>query len=121
VERIAVSLAASISIAGTIQTLVALIVVRRRVPGFRIVPLVRRALWFLAAMMPAAAAGFGILMLLGGLGADSFVVSSFGGVFASIAMAGTGMLAVYATVLTVTKNDEFIAFVRPILARLIRR
>ena len=121
VERIAIGLAASITIAGTIQTLVALLIIRRRVPDLEVLPLVRRALWFLAAMMPAAAAGFGILMLLGGLGADSFVVSSFGGVFASIAMAGTGMLAVYATVLTVTKNDEFIAFVRPILARLIRR
>ncbi|MGV8912193.1 MAG: murein biosynthesis integral membrane protein MurJ [Rhodoglobus sp.] len=117
-ERIAMGLAAMISIAGTIQTVIALIVLRKRVPGFMILPLVRRALWFLGAMLPAAAAGFGILILLGGFGGDSFVVSGFGGGFVSIALAGTGMLVVYAATLAVTKNDEFFAFVRPIVSRL---
>jgi len=121
VERIAIGLAASISIAGTIQTLVALFVVRKRVPELELLPLARRALWFLAAMIPAAAAGFGILMVLGGFGPDSFVVAGFSGGFASIAVTGTGMLAVYSTVLALTKNDEFFAFVRPIAARLTRR
>jgi putative peptidoglycan lipid II flippase len=121
VESIAVGLAASISIAGTIQTLVALVVVRIRVPGFRIVPLVRRALWFVAAMVPAAGVGVGILLLLGGFGAGSFVVSGFASGFASIALTGTAMLVVYATVLAFTKNPEFVAFVRPIIARLTRR
>ncbi|GAA1211426.1 murein biosynthesis integral membrane protein MurJ [Rhodoglobus aureus] len=121
VDRIAMGLAAMISIAGTIQTIVALIVLRKRVPGFLLLPLVLRALWFLAAMVPAAAAGFGILMLLGGFGPGSFVVSGFAGGFASIALAGTGMLIVYAATLALTKNAEFFAFARPILSRLRRR
>ena len=121
VDRIAISLAGAISIAGTIQTVVALLVVRKRVPELKLLPLVLRTLWFLAAMVPAAAAGFGILMLLGGLGAGSFVVSGFSGGFASIALAGTSMLIVYATTLAFTKNAEFFAFVRPILSRLRRR
>ena len=72
-------------------------------------------------MIPSAGVGYGILMLLGGFGEGSFVVSGFAGGFASIALAGTGMLAVYATVLALTKNDEFFAFVRPIIARVTRR
>ncbi|TQO20013.1 putative peptidoglycan lipid II flippase [Rhodoglobus vestalii] len=120
-DRIAMGLAAMISIAGTIQTIIALIVVRKRVPGFLLLPLVLRALWFLAAMLPAAAAGFGILMLLGGFGEDSFVVSSFLGGFVSIALAGSGMLIVYGAVLALTKNAEFFAFARPIASRLLRR
>ncbi|EPR75096.1 putative peptidoglycan lipid II flippase MurJ [Leifsonia rubra CMS 76R] len=121
VERIAMGLAAAITISGTIQTTVALFVVRKRVPGFELMPLVRRTLWFAGAMIPAAGAGFGILMLLGGFGEDSFVVSGFSGGVASIAMAGTGMLAVYSATLALTRNDEFFAFVRPIMARLRRR
>jgi putative peptidoglycan lipid II flippase len=121
VDRIAVSLAASISITGTLQTVIALIVVRKRVPDLRILPIIRRALWFLAAMIPAAAVGLAILLVLGGFGEGSFVVAGFAGGFASIAITGTAMLTVYATVLAVTKNPEFLAFVRPILLRLSRR
>ncbi|QAV70658.1 murein biosynthesis integral membrane protein MurJ [Salinibacterium sp. UTAS2018] len=121
VERIAMSLALAISIAGTIQTTIALFVLRKRLPGFEILPLLRRLLWFATAMIPAAAAGVGILLLLGGFGEGSFVVSSFLTGFISIAVAGIGMLLVYSAVLALTKNDEFLAFVRPIVARLTRR
>ncbi|MEH6780672.1 MAG: murein biosynthesis integral membrane protein MurJ [Rhodoglobus sp.] len=121
VERIAMGLATAITISGTIQTTVALFVIRKRVPGFELLPLLRRLLWFAAAMIPSAGVGYGILMLLGGFGEGSFVVSGFAGGFASIALAGTGMLAVYAIVLALTKNDEFFAFVRPIIARVTRR
>lgn len=121
VERIAMGLATAITISGTIQTTVALFVIRKRVPGFELLPLLRRILWFAAAMIPAAGVGYGILMLLGGFGEGSFVVSGFAGGFVSIAITGTAMLAVYAAVLALTKNDEFFAFVRPIMARLTRR
>ena len=121
VERIAMGLATAISISGTVQTTVALFVIRKRVPGFEILPILRRILWFAAAMIPAAGTGYGILLLLGGFGEGSFVVSGFFGGFASIAITGTAMLAVYASVLALTKNDEFFAFVRPIRARLTRR
>jgi len=121
VDRIAMSLAASISIAGTIQTIVALFVVRSRVAGFELMPLILRALWFVAAMVPASAAGYGILILLGGFGEGSFVVSGFSGGFASIALAGSAMLVVYAAVLALTRNAEFFALVRPIVGRLTRR
>ncbi|MBH0116904.1 murein biosynthesis integral membrane protein MurJ [Salinibacterium sp. NG253] len=119
-DRIAMGLAAMISIAGTMQTIIALIVVRKRVPGFQLLPLVLRALWFLAAMIPSAAAGFGILALLGGLGEGSFAVSGFAGAFVSIALSGTGMLIVYAATLALTRNSEFFAFARPIVSRLRR-
>ncbi|QYH34890.1 murein biosynthesis integral membrane protein MurJ [Salinibacterium sp. M195] len=121
VERIAMGLATAITISGTIQTTVALFVIRKRVPGFELLPLLRRILWFAAAMIPAAGVGYGILVLLGGFGEGSFVVSGFAGGFASIAITGTAMLAVYSAVLALTKNDEFFAFVRPIMARLTRR
>lgn len=121
VDRIAIGLAASISLAQIVHTSVGLVVIRKRVPGFEVLPLVRRSLWFFAAMIPAAAAGFGILMLLGGFGEGSFVVAGFAGGFISIAIAGTSMLIVYGAVLALTKNDEFFAFVRPIMSRLARR
>lgn len=121
VDLIAIGLAGAISLAGIIQTGVALIVVRRKVPGFAVIPILRRALLFLAAMIPAAVAGFGILLLLGGFSEGSFVVSGFASGLVSIALAGTGMLVVYSAVLGITRNAEFFAFARPIMARLTRR
>ena len=55
-------------------------------------------------MIPAAAAGLGMLQLLGGTGDGAFPVTGFVGPAIAMVVVGITMLAVYAAVLLVTRN-----------------
>ena len=120
VETIAIGLAASLTLAGTVQTIVAAVLLRRRIGGLDAAPVARQALWFVLAALPAAAAGLGILFALGGLGAGAFPVSGILGGIVSMVLAGAGMAVVYFAVLALAKNEEFRSAAAPILARLRR-
>ena len=100
----AVGLALAISVFGIMQTIAALAIMRRRLPGLRIRSLLGQLLWFIAAMIPAAAAGLGMLQLLGGTGDGAFPVTGFVGPAIAMVVVGITMLAVYAAVLLVTRN-----------------
>ena len=81
----------------------------------------RHALWYLGAALPAAAAGIGVLLLLGGVSDGAFPVSSIGGGILSMALSGSVMSLVYAAVLWLSRNPEFRAILVPLAARLRRR
>lgn len=119
-QWIAVSLAGVITIAGTIQTTLAGILLHRRIGGLGMASVARRAGWFLLAALPAAGVGVGVIALLGGVGDGAFPVHSILGGIVTMAIAGSAMLAVYCGILLATKNPEFVAFARPVLSRLRR-
>lgn len=118
-DRIAVGLAAALTIAGTAQAILAAIVLSRRMGGLAAAPVVRQTLWFLLAAVPAAAAGIGVLLALGGFGAGAFPVTG-AGALASMALAGTAMAVVYLGTLAALRNEELRKFTSPLVARLRR-
>ncbi len=121
VEWIGVALALLLSVAGTIQTITAAVLLRRRLHGLAWGQVATRTLWFLGAALVAGAAGAGILLLLGGIVDGAFPVSGPAGAIASMAAVGLTMAVVYLAVLWITRNPELRAFVTPIAGRLRRR
>lgn len=83
--------------------------------------LLLRHVQYLAAAIPAAAVGFGLLVVLGGLSDGGFAVSSFLGAFASIAVLGLAMTAVYFGVLAAFKHPELTPTLGAIRSRFRRR
>ena len=75
VPWIAVALALALSVAGTVQTVVAIVLLRRKLHGLAVAPVVLRGLIFLGAALVAALAGVGVLAALGGIGPESFAVA----------------------------------------------
>ena len=120
-EWIAVGLALVLSLAGTVQTITAIVLLRRKLHGLDFGPVVGRGLWFLGAAAVAAAAGWGVLHLLGGVGDGAFPVSGPLPAIASMAVAGLTMAVIYLAVLWLTRNPELRSFVQPLLARVRRR
>ncbi len=118
VPWIAVALALALSVAGTVQTIVAIVLLRRKLYGLAVAPVVLRGLIFLGAALVAALAGVGVLAALGGIGPESFAVAGRIQAFLSVAAAGTAMLVVYAGVLWVAKVPELRSLAAPILRRL---
>ncbi|TAL41096.1 MAG: murein biosynthesis integral membrane protein MurJ [Salinibacterium sp.] len=115
---IAIGLAVSLTIAGTIQTIVAGLALHRRIGEVGMRPVLRQSGWFALAAVPAAAAGILILLAIGGFGAGAFPVSSFLGGGVSVAVAGIGMLLVYVAVLALARNAELLALAGPLLRRM---
>lgn len=120
VELIAIGLAATLTIAGTIQTILAAILLRPRLGGLDAGPVARQTLWFILAAVPAAAAGLGVLAALGWVGDGAFPVSGIVGGIVSMALAGGAMALVYFGVLALFRNEELRSFSAPIMARLRR-
>lgn len=100
----AVGLAIAMSLVGTLQTVASVSVLRRRIPAFRVSRVLAQLAWFSAAMLPAAGAGIGVLVLLGGTGDGAYPVSGFIPAAVSMAVVGVVMLLVYAAVLAMTRN-----------------
>jgi putative peptidoglycan lipid II flippase len=116
-DIIAVGLAATLTVAGTIQAIVAAFVLRRRIGGLDAAPVARQTLWFVLAALPAAAAGLATLYALGWLGRGAFPVSGFLGGAISMAAAGTVMVIVYIGVLAAMRNEELRTAAAPLLRR----
>jgi putative peptidoglycan lipid II flippase len=105
---VAAGIALVTSIAGTAQAVVAAVLLRRRLGGVGGTRLARRFGAYLLATAPSAAAGVGILWLLGGLPGDGsgFAVSGPVQGVASVIMIGAVSLAVYLGVLAVARVPE---------------
>jgi len=116
-DRIAMSIALALSLACLVQSVVALSLAKRRIPGLRLLPLLGRLAWAVAAMIPAAAIGWGIGAVVRSSGAGSGWIPSF----ATAVVAGAAMLIVYGAIMWLTRNPEARAFLSPALARLRRR
>jgi putative peptidoglycan lipid II flippase len=117
----AAAIAVVVSIAGGIQAIIAIGLLRRRIGGVdgrRILS----GLWrFLLAAAVSMLAGAGVLLLLGGVSSGAFPVSGFFAAVVSIAVAGVVMLAVYVGVLVLLRSADLKTGLAPLTSRLSRR
>jgi len=120
-DWIAVGIAAVTSIAGSAQTIVAIILVRRRIGGMDGRLVLRRHLQYLVFALVAGAIGFLVLLLLGGLSADGFAQSDRAAAILSIVLIGGVIGAVYLGLLTVFRNPELTSVTDILKARFSRR
>jgi len=118
VGQIAWGLALSASIAGGIQTLVALVVLRRKLGGLSLKPLVVNFAKFALAALPASAAGLGLL--LGWGGADGGAYLSESALWSGVVMGGitVAMVLVYGGVSLLLRSEDARAVTGPVLRRL---
>ncbi len=118
VEQIAAGLALSASVAGGVQTLVALFVLRRKLGGLSLTPLIASFARFALAALPASAAGLGLLLVLGGAEGAWYLEQS--ALWSGVVMVGITltMVLVYVGVLMLLRSDDARAVTEPVLRRL---
>jgi len=117
---IASTLAVGASFASTVQFLAALVLLRGRVGGLGGGPFALALLWFLAAAIPAAFAGWATLQWWGAGEPAGFVRDSTLGALSGLAAGGVVVTGVYIGVLLLTRNKDVHAVLRAAL-RLVRR
>ncbi len=107
-ELVAAGIALVTSIAGTIQAVVAALLLRRRLGGTGGRRIARRFGAYLLATVPAAAAGLGILWLLGGLPGDGGGFAVSGRMPGALSVAAIGLVTggVYLGVLALARIPE---------------
>jgi len=115
-DQIAYGLALSASTAGTLQTVVALVVLRRKLGGLGLLPLAIKFLTYALAALPASALGVGILVWFN-QGANAVLTGS--SVVAGLLMAliTVAMSATYALFLWLLRNGEFLEMTAGIRSR----
>jgi len=120
VQWIAVGIASVMTIAGTAQTVLAAILLRRRLGGLDAAPLLRQVGWFAGAAVVAASVGGVIVWLLGGFVDGGFAIDSRIGGAVTMAVAGVVMAAIYFALLAVTRNETLSSLAAPLIRRLRR-
>jgi putative peptidoglycan lipid II flippase len=117
---IGIGIAIVMSVTTGLQTLLSLVILRRRLSGIDARRVVRQYSLFLLAAIPSTVVG---VLIVGALGAFSggFAVSGFVNAAVAIVAAGFGMLAVYVAALYLLRSPEIVSFVAPVLSRLARR
>src|SRR5690606_25827266 len=118
VDYIAVGIALVTVVSVTIQTLVAFLVLRRRIGHLGGRVLLRRHISYAASAIAAAAAGLVIVWSLGAFTPDGFAVGSVLGAIVSIAASGCAMAAVYGGILLAARNPELRSIVGTVTRRL---
>ncbi len=117
----AAAIALVVSLAGTVQAVLAFALLRRRtggVDGRRILD----GLWrFLVAGFASLIAGAGFLVILGGVGQGAFPVRGIVGAVVSSAVVGVVMLIVYTGILALLRSRDLETGIAPILDRIARR
>lgn len=106
VEVLAIGIASTMSISGTLQTLLAAVLLRRRlghIDGFRIVRSLSR---FAVAAVPAAIAGIALVWVLGGLRDGGFAVTGVFGAAVSLLLVGLVMTGCYVGMLHLMRASE---------------
>ncbi|MFJ3030296.1 DUF6049 family protein [Curtobacterium sp. NPDC087080] len=115
---VGVSIAACTTLAGTAQTIIALVLVRRRLNGIE-GPLVARShLQFVVAALVAGVVGAVVVWALGTFSSGGFAMSDRTGALVTIALAGAAMAVVYFGVLVVARNGEIANAVKLLRGRL---
>jgi len=120
VAYIALGIAAVTTIAGVAQTLLAAVLIRRRLGGFGGRLLATRHLVFFAAAIVAGAVGAAAVWLLGGYSDGGWALDSPVSAALSMAVAGSIMLGFYLAALLLVRNPEALALISP-LTRRVRR
>lgn len=124
-SSIAAGVAIVTSLAGTVQALVMLALLRRRLGGLDGRLLLRRFGSYALAMLPAAIVGVLVLWALGGLAPLGFPTIGFAlankaAALASVVLIGGVTLAVYLGVLALARVPELAELTRPLRRRLTR-
>ena len=117
-QWIGVGLALVTVVSGSAQAIIAIVVVRRRLGGMDGALILKRHLQYFGLALLAGAAGLGVLLALGGLAPDSFVLAGRLQALASIALVGSAMAAVYTALLLLMRNPELTSVVGTVLSRL---
>lgn len=115
---IAFGLALATSVAGLAQTLLALLLLRRKLGGLGLAELVKKFSVFALAALPAAAAGVAVLVALGGASPDGFLLSHAVNAGLGMGLITVVMTVVYGIVLTVFRSEDMASVVRPVRHRL---
>ncbi len=118
VGQIAWGLALSASIAGGFQTLVAIVVLRRKLGGLSLKPLLVNFAKFSLAALPASAAGLGLLLGWGGTDGGAYLSES--ALWSGVVMGGITlvMVLVYGAVLLLLRSEDARAVLEPVFRRL---
>ena len=116
-QWIAVGLAVATTVSGGTQSIVAFVLIRRRLGGRGGQQVIIRHLQYIAMSLVAGAAGFALLVLLGGLTADGFAQAGRAQAFASIVFIGITMGAIYVGLLAAFRNPELAIVTNTLLNR----
>ena len=118
VTQIAVGLALSASIAGSVQTVVAIVVLRRKLGGLSLRPLVFSLSQFLLAALLSSAAGVALLTALGGADGAGYLTES--ALWSALVMVviTLAMVVVYGATLLLLGNSDARAVAGPLLRHL---
>ncbi|MCM3522651.1 DUF6049 family protein [Curtobacterium sp. P97] len=117
---IGIGVAACTTLAGSAQTIIALILVRKRLSGIEGPVVTRSHVQFIIAALVAGAAGVVVVTFFGAFSADGFAMSDRTGALVTIALTGAVMALVYFGALVVSKNGEIanaVALLRKRLGR----
>lgn len=118
VGQIAWGLALSASIAGGFQTVVAIVVLRWKLGGLSLKPLVVNFAKFALAAIPGSAAGLGLLLGWGGADGGAYLRES--ALWSGVVMGGITlvMVLVYGAVLLLLRSEDARAVIEPVVRRL---
>jgi len=118
IDQIAYGLALSASIAGTIQTVTAIAVLRRKLGGLNLSPLMATFARFALAALPASGVGVALLMAWGGVDGGAYLTQS--AVWSALVMVviTVAMVLVYGGVLLALRSPDARAIIDPVLRHL---
>ncbi|WIE58019.1 DUF6049 family protein [Curtobacterium sp. MCLR17_031] len=117
-EAIGVAIAACTTLAGTAQTIVALVLVRKRLGGIEGPVVTRSHVQFVIAALIAGVVGLLVVNFFGSFSASGFAMADFTGAAITLVLAGAVMAAVYFGALVVAKNGEIGNAVRMLRSKL---
>ncbi len=118
VEWIGVGIAVVTTVAGTAQTVLAFLLLRRRLGQLDGRRLLARHLQYLAAALVSGVAGYALLLALGGTRAGGFALADRMSALISVAAIGAGMAVVYLGMLVLMRSPELSAMAKAVFAKL---
>jgi putative peptidoglycan lipid II flippase len=118
VTHIAYGVAGATTLAGTAQTVLAIILLRRKLGGLDLRTLLGSFGVYALASLPAAAVGVGILLAFGGSDPAGFALASALSAGVTMVVITLAMVIVYVGVLMMLRNQEMAHIVAPIVSRL---
>ncbi|PZE26121.1 murein biosynthesis integral membrane protein MurJ [Curtobacterium sp. MCBD17_028] len=117
-SAIGVGVAITTTLAGSAQTVVALVIVRRRLAGIEGGPVTRSHVQFIVAAIVAGAAGVAVAAFFGAFRAGGFAMTDVTSALITLALTAAAMVVVYVAVLVLTRNGEIRSAVGLLRARL---
>ncbi len=117
VQWIAVGIATVITVSGVLQSVLAGLLLRRRLGGIDGARIIRSLVKYLVAAIIPVGLGLALLVLLGGAEEDGFAVASRLSAIVSMLSIGVVMSVAYFGLLLVMRSSELTAFLAPVRRR----